>query len=110
MNTRLLLKNFIDENIDKEVDQHESHGDDLDRINVKNADGKGSTMQICNNPYIPGTDKTWEELSETTGESITKLQNRFEKELLRGKEPQDILDEIEYDYEMTGHQPERKLF
>jgi len=98
------------ENIDKEVDEHEGHGDDLDKINVKNADGKDETVIMCNTQYIPGTDKTWEELSEITGESITKLQVRFEKELLRGKEPQDILDEIEYDYEMTGHEPERKLF
>ena len=91
------------ENIDKEVDMHEEHGDDMDKLEVENADGKENTVILCESPYIPGTEKTWEELSEETGESVTKLQKRFEKELMKGKEPQEILEEIEYDYGMIEH-------
>jgi len=92
------------EDIDKEVDEHESHGDDMNNIHKENADGEEHTIEICVSPYIPGTEITWEELSEKTGESISKLQDRFQREIDNGKKPSQVLAEIEYDYEMTGHE------
>ena len=96
--------------VDEEARQSVEKGEDKEKIAIENADGKENTAQIENNPYIPGTEMTWEELSEETGESITVLQERFERELEAGKEPADILGEIEYDYEMTGHEHEHRFF
>lgn len=96
------------ENIDKEVDMHAEHGDNKEKIAIKNADGKINTVELCESPYIPGTDKTWEELSDETGEGVKKLQERFARELEKGKEPKDVLEEIEYDYEMIEPTRERK--
>lgn len=92
------------ENIDKEADMHEAHGDDEMRIAKENADGDRRTKVECENPFIPGTDKTWEELSEETGESILKLQERFKREARKGNDPKKIIEIIEQDYEMTGHE------
>lgn len=95
------------DNIKDEADIHEAHGDDEMKISKENADGERSTIEICDSDIIPGTDKTWEELSEETGEGIKKLQERFEREFEDGKKPEEIVEEIEYDYEMVGHNRER---
>lgn len=92
------------ENIDKETDIHEAHGDDEMKIAKENADGIKETRTICNGDRIPGTEKTWEELSDTTGEGVKKLQERFDRELRNGKMPSEIVEEIEYDYEMAVHE------
>jgi len=97
------------DNIDKEVDEHVNHGDDEKKIAIENADGQENTIEICDSPYIPGTEMTWEELSEETGEGITKLQERFERELEDGKEPKEIVEEIEYDYGMIEHEHNKDL-
>lgn len=91
----------------EEADKHKDHGDE-EYIKKENADGKDYTVEMCESPIIPGTDKTWEELAEETGESITKLQDRFERELEDGKKPEDILEKIEYDYEMVEHNRDRR--
>ncbi len=95
------------EDIDHEVDEHEAHGDDMDEIQIENADGKENTAQICDGPYIPGTEMTWEELSDETGEGIRVLQERFGRELEKGKAPEDVLSEIQYDYGMVEHTRDR---
>ena len=87
----------------EEAEAHKEHGDE-EYIDAENADGDNETIEVCNSDIIPGTDKTWEELSEETGEGIKKLQERFEREFEKGKKPEDILEEIEYDYEMTGRE------
>ncbi len=89
----------------EEAQIHKEHGDE-GYIDKKNADGKKETIEICENPLIPGTDKTWDELSDETGESISKLQERFIRELERNKKPEEIVEEIEADYEMVGHEHE----
>lgn len=86
--------------VDEEVKQHIDHGDDEDKIPLENADGDESTVTLCNSPFIPGTKITWEELSEATGEGITKLQERFEREMKKDKEPKEIVEEIITDYKM----------
>lgn len=88
--------------MDQEAHMHEEHGDDEEKLPIAHADGDKRTALKCN--YIPGTDKTWEELSEETGEGIKKLQERFVRELQRNKEPKEILAEIEMDYQITGHE------
>ena len=97
------------ENIDGEADAHEAHGDDEEKIAKENADGRRQTIEICQSPLIPGTDKTWEELSDETGEGIPKLQERFIRELERDKKPEEIVEEIEADYEMVGHEQEHRF-
>lgn len=92
------------EDIDKEADIHEKHGDDESKIAKLNADGERHTRESCEGALIPGTDKTWEQLSYETGEGIVKLQERFDRELRNGKMPAEIVEEIEYDYEMAGHE------
>ena len=96
--------------VDEEARESVEKGEDKEKIAIENADGKENTVQADNNPYIPGTEMTWEELSEETGERIEVLQERFERELEDGKEPGDIVDEIEYDYEMTGHEHEHRFY
>ena len=96
------------ENIDKEVDEQEEYGEDLDKIEKENADGEQHTKTTVNSSIIPGTEMTWEELADETGESIKNLQERFERELEDGKKPSEIVDEIEYDYEMIDHTRDRR--
>ena len=90
----------------KEVEKHIEHGDD--QVSIENSDGKENTIEMCGSRWIPGTEKTWDELSEETGESIPKLQDRFERELEKGKEPKEVLEEIEYDYGMMEHNRDRR--
>lgn len=97
------------ENIDKEADMHEAHGDDEMKIAKENADGNRATRVECDSPFIPGTDITWEELSETTGEGIKKLQERFEREAKKEKDPNKIIKTIEEDYEMAGHEHQHRF-
>lgn len=91
-------------NIDEEVDAREANGDDLKNIPVENADGKVNITEKIKDAYIPGTEITWDELSDKTGENIQVLQERFNREVEDGKEPEKIVSEIEYDYEMTAHE------
>lgn len=94
------------EKVDEEVEQHMEHGDDGKEIELENADGDERTIEICDSPYIPGTEITWKELSETTGEGITKLQERFERETEQGKDSKEIIGGIIADYNMINdHTP-----
>ena len=90
----------------EEAEKHKEHGDE-NYISNLNADGKEHTAEICNDLIIPGTEMTWEQLSEEAGESVKKLQERFEREIKDGKEPKEIIEEIEYDYEMVEHTRDR---
>lgn len=87
-----------------EANKSVENGADKENITIE------EVKETSDSIYIPGTEKTWEELSEETGENIAVLQERFEREIADGKEAKDIVDEIEYDYEMTGHEHERRLF
>lgn len=100
---------YQEENIDKEADIHEAHGDDEMKIAKENADGNKATRVECDSPFIPGTDKTWEELSEETEEGIAKLQERFEREAIKEKDPNKIIRTIEEDYEMAGHEHQHRF-
>lgn len=49
------------DNIAKEADMHEEHGDDTDKIKKENADGNDATFEFCEN------EKDWEELATKWG-------------------------------------------
>ena len=85
-----------------EAKKHKEHGEEY--TDIENADGEETTIEICESSIIPGTDKTWEELSEQTGEGVTKLQERFKREFEKGKKPEVIIEEIEDDYEMINRE------
>lgn len=68
---------------------------------------QGKTVDYDRTPddYIPNTDMTWGELMEKTGDSLPTLIERYENEM-KGKTPEDsqqVVDEIEADYEMVNH-------
>jgi hypothetical protein len=92
------------DNIDKEADIHEEHGDNTDEIKKENADGNENTYEICELEIVPGTDKTWDEWAEELGDSKENLQNRYEREVnKKPREPEKIVADIEADYEMINN-------
>lgn len=91
------------DNIDKEADMHENHGDDTDNIKKENADGDINTHEICELDIVPGTDKTWEQWADELGDSKEELKERFEREINKNpRKPEDIVQDIEADYEMLN--------
>lgn len=109
--TNLEMQEIIDgrrgihnrDNIDKEADMHENHGDDTDNIKKENADGDINTHEICELDIVPGTDKTWEQWADELGDSKEELKERFEREINKNpRKPEDIVQDIEADYEMLN--------
>lgn len=91
----------------EEAEEHKEHGDE-GYINKENADGNENTIKLCDSPYIPGTEITWQELSEETGEGITKLQERFEREVVKNHlDPKEAIEVIEGDYGMIERTKDR---
>lgn len=68
-------------NIDTEADLHEKHGDDVDKIAKQNADGDKTTMEICDEDLIPGTDTTWRQFANMCGYRGTDSLEKAQKEL-----------------------------
>lgn len=86
------------ENIDKEADIHEAHGDDEMKIAKENADGIKHTKEICESPYVPDTEITWEQLSKLLGnKNIEALQVEFLKEY-NGNNSEKIILEMQEEY------------
>lgn len=72
-------------------------------------EGKSVDYDITPDDYIPNTEMTWGELMENTGESLTKLIERYNRDM-KGKEAVDskaVVEEIEYDYGNVGHEHQR---
>lgn len=68
------------ENIDKEADEHENHGDDEMKIKKENADGDRYTVEECDSDLIPNTEITWKQLSKSMGDkNINELKEEFYK-------------------------------
>ena len=62
-------------------------------------------MDITENDYIPGTEKTWGELVDETGESLVKLVERYNKEMQKSDaEPKKVIETIEADYGAISHE------
>lgn len=92
------------DNMDKEADMHEEHGDDIDKIKKENADGNENTFELCDLEIVPGTDKTWDEWAEELGDSKVNLQKRFEREVNKNpRKPEEIVADVESDYEMLNN-------
>lgn len=63
---------------------------------------------ITEDDYIPNTDKTWGDLMDETGESLTKLIERYNREMSKdGVKPDKVVQIIEEDYENISHQQKR---
>ena len=66
------------EYVDKEADMHEEHGDDEMDIPIENADGNELTREMCDNPFVPDTNITWEQFSKSVGDKdINELMEEF---------------------------------
>lgn len=92
------------DNMDKEADMHEEHGDDIDKIKKENADGNENTFELCDLEIVPGTNKTWDEWAEELGDSKVNLQKRFEREVNKNpRKPEEIVADVESDYEMLNN-------
>ena len=86
------------ENIDKEADMHEAHGDDEMKISLANADGNELTKEICDNPYVPDTNITWKQFSKSVGDrELKELYKEFFKKY-NGKNGQDLVLKIQSEY------------
>lgn len=98
---------YFNDKKQKEADIHFEHGDDEEKIPLENVDGNKETFALqCK--YIPGTDRTWEELSDETDKSVDELQQEFGEKLDEGKEPEVVLHEIEQEAEKEKKIDEEK--
>ena len=62
-------------------------------------------MNITEDDYIPGTEKTWGELVYETGESLVKLVERYNREMQKpDAEPKKVVETIEADYGAISHE------
>ena len=79
------------ENIDKEADFHEAHGDDVSKIAKENADGNRLTRTNCDDDFIPNTKITWEQLSKLLKDKdIDELKKDF-FDSFNGKNEKEII-------------------
>lgn len=73
-----------------EAEKHKEHGDQ-EYIKTKNADGINTTQEVCESPYVPDTEITWEQFSKIMGNnSVEDLQKEF-YERYNGKNGQELL-------------------
>lgn len=65
---------------------------------------------ITPDDYIPNTETTWRELMEETGESLSQLVERFNKDMAKSEgkeESKSIVQKIVDDYQMVSHEHNR---
>lgn len=87
------------EYVDEEADMHdEEHGDDEMNIAIANADGNELTREMCDNPFVPDTNITWEQFSKSIGDKdINELMKEF-FEQYNGNNGQELILKIQSDY------------
>lgn len=86
------------EYVDKEADMHEEHGDDEMDIPIENADGNELTREMCDNPFVPDTNITWEQFSKSVGDKdINELMKEF-FEQYNGNNGHELILKIQSDY------------
>lgn len=90
-------KNGIGESDDMKKRQEEHENEECENDRVENIDDDKT-----NDLHYHITDEQLEELAETTGENKDKLRERFDREVVKNpnKNPEQIIEEIEDDYEM----------
>lgn len=80
-----------------EAEQHKEHGDE-EHVQTENADGIETTQVICESPYVPDTNITWEQFSKSVGDrDIKDLQKEF-FEQYDGNNGQGLILKIQSDY------------
>ena len=96
-------------NMFDEAEKHKNHGD-KEYIKTENADGDKTTIEICDEDKIPGTDTTWRKFANMCGYrgegALEKAQKRFME--YKDKHPNiennnTIIDNIEE--EVEGEMP-----
>ena len=72
-------------------------------------DNQEVDYNITENDLIPGSDNmTWGMLMKDTGESLTELIERFDRETIeRNKTPEQAIEDIEEDYGNVQHEHKR---
>lgn len=84
--------------IDKESDLHAEHGDDEERIAIENADGDEQTRVVCESPYVPDTQITWEQFSKSLGDKdLEELGKEFFKQY-DGNNGQELVLRMQAEY------------
>lgn len=90
--------NYKKEYIDNETDMHKAHGDDEMKIAIENADGLDYTKEVCESPYVPDTEITWEQLSKLLGDkNVEELQKEFLKQY-DGNNSEKLILEMQEEY------------
>lgn len=64
--------------------------------------------KITEDDYIPNTDKKWGKLMEETGESLTELIKRYNREMEKNLDSKKAVEAIENDYGRMNRQHEHK--
>lgn len=98
------------EEIAKEVEKHQKHGDDEEKIAIENADGEESTRVACESPFVPDTNITWEQFSKSVGnKDVNELMEEF-FEQYKGDNGEELILKIQADYKEkeNGKQTEEK--
>ena len=86
------------EEIDKESDLHAEHGDDEERMAIENADGDEHTRVLCDSPYVPDTEITWEQFSKSLGDKDIKDLGKEFFEQYDGNNGQELVLKMQAEY------------
>lgn len=86
------------EEIDKEAELHAEHGDDEEKMAIENADGDAQTRVVCDSPYVPDTQITWEQFAKLLGkeDSDEIIEEFFEK--YNGKNGHELILRMQAEY------------
>lgn len=102
-------------NMFDEAEKHKNHGD-KEYIKTENADGDKTTIEICDEDKIPGTDTTWRKFANMCGYrgegALEKAQKRFME--YKDKHPNiennnTIIDNIEEEVEEEMSGPNKDI-
>lgn len=85
------------EDIDKESDIHEEHGDE-EEMAIENADGEKSTIAFCDSPYVPDTQITWDQFSKLLGDKAIEDLGKEFFEQYNGSNGQELVLRMQSEY------------
>lgn len=99
-------------NMFDEAAKHKNHGD-KEYIKTENADGDKTTIEICDEDKIPGTDTTWREFANMCGYRDSDAIEKAQKELENYKKDypdvdnKEAIEEIQEELEGQMHKDRR---
>lgn len=80
----------------EEAEKHLEHGDE--EVSIENSDGREETTDICESPYVPDTEITWEQLSKSLGDkNVEELQKEFYNQY-EGNNTKEIILKMQEEY------------